>query len=116
MITKRYHYIFDASNVAEKYHNKEHVENMLKEMPPLLNMTILSGPNVVDGELVNPGVSGFCIIDYSHISIHTFSDPKEAMVDIFSCKPYEPEKIKAYLMESFGVSDKDVNFVKVMYG
>lgn len=116
MITKRYHYIFDAEHVADQYHNKEFVEKLLRDIPPILSMTILSGPNVVDGELVNPGVSGFCIIDYSHISIHTFSDPKEAMVDIFSCKPYDPEKIKTYLKESLGLTDDDVHFKEVQYG
>ncbi len=116
VVTKRYHYIFDASNIDDKYiADKQHINKILTELPGILNMSILSGPNIVDGELVNPGISGFCIIDYSHVSIHTFTKPKEALIDIFSCKPYNPKAVKDYLLASFQVAEDSIRFFEVKY-
>ncbi len=92
MNTKRYHIIIDVSGVDNKILNdQEGLKNFLNELPGLIDMHTLTEPLVVQGIPENPGLSGFVIIDYSHISIHTFTGNSEALVDIFSCKPYEQE-------------------------
>lgn len=116
MVTKRYHYIFDASGIEESLlADEELVKNLLTETVNMLHMHVLEGPYVAKGIEENPGLSGFCIIDYSHISIHTFTNPKEALVDIFSCKPYDPQVVKNYLLEQLQIPEANVHFFEVKY-
>ena len=50
------------------------------------------------------GVTGFILLEESHVSIHSWPEHQFAAVDIFSCKPFD-EKIQKLLMSSFS-SDK----------
>jgi len=116
MITQRFHYIFDAWGLNPRFLNdKKLVISLLKDAAEICKMRIISGPHVVQGMDYNPGISGFCIIDFSHISIHTFSNPGEVCVDIFSCKPFNPEEVKGYLLKKLGVSQKNLQFFQVHY-
>jgi len=116
MLTKRYHWIFDASNVPKKSTTSSaRVQKALKDLTKLCSMTIVSGPHVLKGIPENPGVTGICVVDFSHISIHTFSNPQEICVDIFSCKPFDPKKIQAYLMKTFDVNVKNFVYFEVKY-
>ena len=78
-------------------------------------MKVLYKPVVVEGVDYNPGFSGFCLIDFSHISIHTFLKTGEICVDIFSCKPYNPERVKNYLLKVFAPKRKDIVCFEVAY-
>ena len=53
------------------------------------------------------GVTGFILLEESHVSIHTWPEHQFAAVDIFSCKPFDAKKIQDLLMTSFS-SDKVV--------
>lgn len=53
------------------------------------------------------GVTGFILLEESHVSIHTWPEHQFAAVDIFSCKPFDAKKIQDLLMQSFS-SDKVV--------
>lgn len=53
------------------------------------------------------GVTGFILLEESHVSIHTWPEHQFAAVDIFSCKPFDAKKIQDLLMTSFN-SDKVV--------
>lgn len=108
--TKRYHIIIDIEGVDPQKLGRATVEKILNELPPLIDMHILQGPSVVEGIPENPGVSGFVIIDYSHISIHTFTQYNDFMIDIFSCKAYKPEAVVEYLS---GVLSKPKEELKV---
>ena len=115
--TKTYHIIFDAFGVESKKLNSEKfVLNLLLEIPPLVDMKILAGPNVVrDYTTGNEGLSGFSIITYSHISIHTFPHTKEIYVDVFSCTPFDYGKIRRYLSKKLKVTPKQVETLEVKY-
>ncbi|MBU4351079.1 S-adenosylmethionine decarboxylase [Patescibacteria group bacterium] len=116
MITQRFHYIFDAWGISPKnLNNKRLVDSLLKGVSKICKMRIIGGPLVVQGMDYNPGISGFCIIDFSHISIHTFSNPGEVCVDIFSCKPFDPKEVKGYLSKKLGVSQKNLMFFQIDY-
>jgi S-adenosylmethionine decarboxylase len=116
MITQRFHYIFDAWGLNPKtLNNRKLVDSLLKDMAKLCKMRIIGGPLIVQGMDYNPGISGFCIIDFSHISIHTFSGPGEVCVDIFSCKPFNPEEVRTYLLKKLKVSKKNLFFFQVNY-
>ena len=53
------------------------------------------------------GVTGFILLEESHVSIHSWPEHQFAAVDIFSCRPFDAKKIQELLMESFS-SDKVV--------
>ena len=115
--TKTYHIIFDAFGVEKKLLNNEKFAlNLLLELPKLIGMKILSGPNLVrDYDTGHEGLTGFVIIDYSHISLHTFSDTQEIFIDIFSCKKFDYKKVRRYLYKKLKVKPKDVETVEVQY-
>lgn len=88
----RYHIIIDMENVTGSIHqDKARLEQFLNELPGEIGMTVLYGPAVVEGIPINPGLTGFVIIEFSHISIHTFSESSQVLVDIFSCKEFDQE-------------------------
>lgn len=76
-----------------------------KEITKMLGMSILKGPVAAMGIPENPGLSVFSIIDFSHISIHTFTETNEFYLDIFSCKPFDYEKLEAYIKQVFKLKD-----------
>lgn len=115
--TKTYHIIFDAFGVSPTLLNSEEFGvKLLLEIPKLVGMKILSGPNLVrDYDKGHEGFTGFAILDFSHLSIHTFVDTKEIFVDIFSCKPFDYKKVRRYLFKKLKVTPKQVETVEVKY-
>lgn len=115
--TKTYHIIFDAFGCDKKLiNNEKFVFDLLCEIPKIIKMKILSGPNLVrDSDKLNPGISGFVIIDFSHISIHTFIKTKEIYIDIFSCKKFNYQKIRKYLYNKLKITPERVETLEVKY-
>lgn len=116
-LTKTYHIIFDAIGCDEKLISDEKfVFNLLMEIPKLVGMKILAGPNLMrDYNPNNLGITGIAIISFSHISIHTFSNTKEVFVDVFSCRPFDYEKVRSHLYKSFKISPSNVETLTVKY-
>jgi S-adenosylmethionine decarboxylase len=115
MKSQRFHIIIDVSHVENSILNDaEAIKNFLGGLPAQIGMSVLYGPIVVNGIPENPGVTGFVIIDYSHISLHSFTKYNEALVDIFSCKPYDQEVAKKLALDFFKISEKDAR-IKVVY-
>lgn len=113
---KRYHIIIDAWECDPTLiSDKARVEVAIREVADLCGMTIVHGPVIIEGVPENPGLTGFAIIDFSHISIHTFTRDREICVDIFSCKPFDYEKVRNYVRESYGFSDQTVKYIEVKY-
>lgn len=117
MEKKRYHLILDLTGVApERIEDRDGLQRFLEEFPALIGMHILAGPFIHEGVPENPGLSGIVIIDYSHISVHTFSVFNEAMVDIFSCKPFEQDEAVKSVVDYFQVSSSNVRLKEVYWG
>jgi len=76
---------------------RDAVERVLRELPGLIGMSILTGPHVVEGVPENPGWTGFVVIDKSHISVHTFTETSTVSIDVYSCKPFDSGAALAYL-------------------
>ena len=47
------------------------------------------------------GITGVTIIAESHISLHTYPIKEYAFVDLFSCKPFDIEMAKDYIIQTF---------------
>jgi S-adenosylmethionine decarboxylase len=101
----RYHIIVDLVDVeSEVLADAGALEDFLRYLPGVIDMKVLKGPEIVVGIPKNPGLTGFVIIDFSHISIHTFTNSKQACVDIFSCKAYERQEAIDAISNFFKVS------------
>lgn len=114
-LTKTYHIIFDAFGCDREFLNDEKlILELLFEIPKLINMKILSGPNLVrDYGKKAPGISAFEIINYSHISIHTFLKTQEIYIDIFSCRLFQYQKVRQYLYSKLKVKPSQVETYEV---
>lgn len=116
MLTKRYHILVDVQNTSNKIiQDEKGLKNFLEQFPAKINMSVLKGPVIASGIPENPGLSGFVIIDYSHISIHTFSKNNEALVDIFSCKPYSQGNVVNIVLDYFKVAKSDARIQEVSW-
>ena len=116
MQTKRYHIIVDLKGVSKDVvNNVDGLVEFLKSFPSKIGMHVLKGPEVVSGIDENPGITGFVIIDYSHISIHTFSKHDEALVDIFSCKLYDQEVAVQVALDYFKVPRENARIQQVCW-
>ncbi len=113
---RRFHIITDAYNCnPEVLGNKQNLEEVLRDIVKICEMQILHGPVILEGVPQNPGLTGFAILDFSHISIHTFTDEKEICIDVFSCKKYDYDKVKQYVIKKFNLDEKFVKYVEVKY-
>ncbi len=83
---------------------EELVNSILLELPGRIGMKILVGPIVVAGHPINPGWTGFVVIDKSHISIHTFTEGSRISIDVYSCQPFDAEEAENYLRGRIGLS------------
>ena len=103
-ISSRFHLVIDAFNCdSDKLGSKDELVKMIKDISELLNMKIISGPIVADGIEINPGLTAFAIIDFSHISIHTFTDKNEFCLDIFSCRQFDFSKLEDFIKKTFNL-------------
>lgn len=115
MSVGRYHIIIDLKEVADDpLSSKEGLEQFLVDLSKKIGMNVLAGPYVVEGIPQNPGLTGLLAIDFSHISAHTFTNSKEALIDIFSCKPYDQKIAQNFTLEYFQV-DRSKARIKEVY-
>lgn len=97
--------------------NKAIVSSVLSDLPNKLGMKTLSEPMVIsapDNEIKDPGGwSGFVIVAESHIAIHTFPKRRFVSADVYTCRNgTDVEKIVAYFIETFKLSDVETHFIK----
>ena len=79
------------------------VDAILRELPSRICMKILAGPVVVAGHPINPGWTGFVVIDKSHIAIHTFTEGNRISIDVYSCQPFDAREVERYLNGKIGL-------------
>ena len=112
----RFHIICDLSgcngNISDPAKVREFLEGLVKKV----DMSILEGPIITEGQPDNPGVTGLVIIDFSHISCHTFTKYNEALIDIFSCKFFERNPVVDYCCEFFGADRQNARIKEVWWG
>ena len=114
--SRRFHVIVDANNCDPSLiTDKELVDKAIRDIAKLCEMNVLHGPVVMEGLPINPGITGFAVIDFSHISIHTFTPSNEICVDIFSCKKFDEEAVKKYVKDTFGLDDSSTKIIEVKY-
>jgi S-adenosylmethionine decarboxylase len=111
---RRYHIIIDAVDCnPELITDKDKVGKAIMDITGLCQMQILHGPVVIEGLPTNPGITGFAVIEFSHISVHTFVPSNEICVDIFSCKEFDQDAVKKHVKETFGLKDENTKVIDV---
>ena len=77
---------------------------LLNELPEKIGMTRITQPYIFRYRAPIPedeGITGAVIIAESHISIHTYPRKSFVFVDLFSCKPFDTEVAKDYIVQFF---------------
>ena len=63
-----------------------------KDVISRVGMNVISGPHVVYSDMIdNEGFTAVAVLDFSHLSIHTWDkvDPALIEFDLFSCKDFD---------------------------
>ena len=98
------------------------VEAMLRELVDLLGMRLLGAPHLYEVETeiaklgVEPfedegGVTGICVLSTSHCSIHTWPLRPFFVMDVYSCRDFDPALVEQHLATSLGAYDVQVTDV-----
>ena len=80
------------------------ISSLLKDLPEKVGMTRISEPNVMeytDQWATTPGITGFVVLAAGNISLHTFPDDNYVFMDIFSCRHFDYEAVKQYIIDLF---------------
>ncbi len=116
MSSRRYHMIMDCENCKEKLiSDKPYIKGTVFMIAKAIKMTIIHGPVVVEGAPDNPGITAFAIVDFSHISVHTFTKTGELCLDIFSCKPFSYKDVYEMIKGTFKLKDENIRRGVVSY-
>jgi S-adenosylmethionine decarboxylase len=96
--------------------NAKVVESTLGELVQLLGMRLLGEPHLYEVETeiaklgVEPfedegGVTGVCVLSTSHCAIHTWPLRPFFVMDVYSCRDFEPTQVEAHLAKKLGGYD-----------
>jgi S-adenosylmethionine decarboxylase len=95
------------------------VESTLVELVGLLGMRPLGSPHMYEVETeisklgVEPfedegGVTGVCVLSTSHCAIHTWPLRPFFVMDVYSCRDFDPAKVEEHLARKLGACDLQV--------
>ncbi len=98
---------------ATRLGSVSNVEAFLRDAVDRLGMRMLGEPHLYEVECeieklgAHPfedegGVTGVCVLSTSHCSIHTWPLRPFFVLDVYSCRDFEPRAIEALLVERFG--------------
>jgi|CXWL01.1.fsa_nt_gi S-adenosylmethionine/arginine decarboxylase-like enzyme len=57
------------------------------------------------------GISGFCMVTTSHISIHTWPLRNRFSMDVFSCKDFSEKEAMGFLRKEFGIESETIKII-----
>jgi S-adenosylmethionine/arginine decarboxylase-like enzyme len=98
------------------------VEAMLVDLIDILGMRLLGEPHMyeVKAEIEKlgkepfedeGGVTGVCVLSTSHCSIHTWPLRPFFVMDVYSCRDFDPAEVERFLMARIGAYDLQVTDV-----
>ncbi len=99
----------------EKISDVAYVFDVLNTLPDKIGMTKITQPYVFPYSGLVPedrGITGMVVIAESHLSFHSFVEKDYFFFDLFSCKPFDVEAAKRYIIEAFGVQEVDAHYVE----
>ena len=98
------------------------IEAMLRDLVGVLGMRILGEPHMYEVEVeiaklgVEPfedegGVTGVCVLSTSHCAIHTWPLRPFFVLDVYSCRDFDPGQVQHHLEDRLGAYDVQVTDV-----
>jgi S-adenosylmethionine decarboxylase len=99
----------------DKIGDVAYVFNVLNTLPEKIGMTKITQPYVFPYSGLVPedkGVTGVVVIAESHLSFHSFTEKDYFFFDLFSCKPFEVEAAKQFILEAFEVRHAVAHYVE----
>ena len=120
------HVILDGYVVDSDVFEKENLIETFQELVKVLDMKILLGPEFLEVP-VDPsvlkrvketgrfqdegGITGFCIISTSHISIHCWPLQNFFSMDVFSCREFNDLSAVDVVKERLGARNINISIV-----
>lgn len=97
-----WHLLIDAAECDNCINNQHVVRQFLQDLVVKLDMHPIGKPMVVyvdteEGE----GVSGIQLITTSTLTFHGDAHNNQIFIDIFSCKPYNPDIVVDFVLKLF---------------
>ena len=110
------HLIYDAYGCnPKKLDDLEYCKKVLNDLVKVAGMRKLAEPmlfkadsNETLGGKDPGGVSGFVIIQESHISLHSFTRRGFITIDLYSCKEFIASNVVNYLDKAFEAKNTDI--------
>lgn len=91
---------------ADKLDDVDYIRDALEKAAAAAGATIVQ---TVMHRYLPQGITGICLVQESHLSIHTWPEYEFVAVDIFMCgKEGDPEKALDYLQNVLGGKDRQV--------
>lgn len=98
------------------------VEKMLIDLIDILGMRMLDRAHMYDVEVEieklgkmpfedEGGVTGVCVLSTSHCSIHTWPVRPFFVMDVYSCRDFDPVAVEKFLADRLGAYDLQVTDV-----
>ncbi len=114
------HLMLDFFCSPDHLNDKPFWETLLSDLVAEVGMTPLSPPFVYESTCRNEtwdppfasGLSGFIVLAESHLAFHSFVESEFCFLDVFSCKPFDPEAVKAFLADRLGAERFNTNQVR----
>jgi S-adenosylmethionine decarboxylase len=110
------HLMLDCSQCnLDKISDVAYVFDVLNRLPDFIGMTKITQPYVFPYSGLVPedkGVTGVVIIAESHLSFHSFIEKDYFFFDLFSCKPFDVELARQFIMEAFEVQKAETHYVE----
>lgn len=86
------------------------IYHFLDTCPERIGMQKISCPHVIKYTQCPEqdwGLSGFVFIAESHISVHTYPGRRYVNIDVFSCKPFDPDPVARELQREFALEQAE---------
>jgi S-adenosylmethionine/arginine decarboxylase-like enzyme len=77
--------------------NEKALRGFMRRIVNLVDMNFLGDTKIEQGADYLPGLSAVQIIETSHIALHCFSESKNYMFNIESCKDFDHRRLELYL-------------------
>ena len=110
------HLMLDLSECDQgKINDLNFIFNFLNTLPDKIGMVKITQPYVFPYSGLVPedkGITGCVIIAESHLSIHTFVEKGYAFIDLFSCKPFDTEMAKDFIIQAFLSKKPEVHIIE----
>ncbi len=101
-----------------KLRDENLISSVLNSLPSKIGLRKMTTPKVIYHEAedkAESGVTGFVLLCESHISIHTYPEKRFMVLDIFSVKEFDIDKMKEYVKQLFDTKEIKINLLKREY-